>query len=652
MLHTRICDEKIIVLYKQNRCHFQIGAAGHEACQIAAALASHRGKDWYYPYYRDMGLCSALGMTSRDFMANALNLEVDPNSAGRQMPMHYGSCELNIVSQSSPTGTQFLQAVGCALAGRIRGTDEVVYVSAGEGTCSQGDFHEALNWASRDKLPVVFLIQNNDYAISVHVSDQLAGASVYKLCAGYEGLHAAEIDGTNFIESYEALTHAYARARSGEGPALIEAHVPRLQSHSISDNQLKYRTSEQIAGEFNRDPLPQLARVLMEQRIATEEELALWRTEIQQEVDAAALWAENHTRPDPQHARTHTIDEHDPVLTVAETPRTGESIYLVDALNHALDEELSRNREMIIFGQDVAYGKGGVFTVTAGLTEKHSDSRVFNAPLAESSIVGVAIGLATRGIRPVVEIQFGDYIWTAMMQIRNELAMMRYRSAGSWTCPMVIRVPVGGYIHGALYHSQNIEATFSHFPGLFVVYPSNASDAKALLKSAIRSTNPVLFLEHKGLYRQVYAKGPEGGKEDLAPLGKARIISEGTDVTLITWGALVQRSLVATQKFTAEGYTIEIIDLRTIVPFDRETVLASVMKTGRVLIVHEDVTFMGFGAEIAAQISELAFAALDAPVIRVGMPSVAGVPHAPELEQVILPQQHDIEEAIQHLLEY
>jgi 2-oxoisovalerate dehydrogenase E1 component len=651
MVRARLADEKTIILYKQNKCHFQIGVAGHEAVQVAAADVFKPASDWFYPYYRDMALCAALGMTDREFMLNAMNKEGDPNSHGRQMPMHYGHKDLRIVNQSSPTGTQFLQAVGCALGSKVKNKKEVVYVSAGEGTCSQGDFHEALNWASREKLPVIFLIQNNLYAISVHVSEQLAG-DVYQISSGYENLERFSIDGTDYQASYEAILKAYQRAQNGAGPSLIEAHVPRLQSHSISDNHLKYRSKEDIEAEFKRCPIAKLRQFIISNKLATKSELESIDTEIRKVIDEAAEWAEKQSDPDPKDALTFNFSDNlqgQPEEQIAQ----GEEVYMVDALNHALHEELERNEQVLIFGQDVAHGKGGVFTVTTGLTSRFGVNRVFNAPLAESSIAGVAIGLATVGLKPVAEIQFGDYIWTAMMQIRNELAMMHYRSGGDFSCPAVLRVPVGGYIHGACYHSQNIEATFAHFPGLYVLYPSNATDAKGLLKSAIRCNNPVLFLEHKGLYRQPYAKGAEGQADFLTPIGKARIVREGKDATIVTWGALVNKSMLAAKAAAEEqGISVEVIDLRTIVPLDIETISQSVKKTGRVLIAHEDVTFMGFGAEISAQIAESCFSYLDAPVKRVGMKYAAAVPHASSLENAILPQNSDVANALNELLSY
>ena len=652
MLLSRLLDEKTITLYKQNKCHFQISCAGHEGIQVAAAKVFRAAQDWLYPYYRDMALVVGMGMTPEEIMMNAMNKAQDPNSHGRMMPMHYCSLPLRIPPQSSPTGSQFLQAVGCALGAKMKRLDEVVYVSAGEGTCSQGDFHEALNWASREKLPVIFVIQNNDYAISVHISEQLAGSSVATLVQNYENLETAQVNGTDIEASIQVVRVAHERARRGEGPSLIEAHVPRLQSHSISDNQLKYRTPEELAKDQLRDPIRITHALLLDRKIATQAQLDEIHTELKQFVDRAADDAEATPDPTVADATSHTFKNETPWEGITEGTATGEEVFIVDALNHALDEELARNPDTCIFGEDVAHGKGGVFTVTAGLTAKYGASRVFNSQLAESSIVGAAIGLATRGLKPIAEIQFGDYVWTGANQIRNELAMFHYRCAGDFACPAVIRIPVGGYIRGGAYHSQNIEATFAHFPGLYVLYPSNATDAKGLLKAAIRADDPVLFLEHKGLYRQVYAKGPEGDADYIVPMGKAKTVREGTDLTIVTWGALVHKSLLTANLMESKGYSIEVIDIRSIVPLDIEHIYQSVRKTGRVVVAHEDVLFGGFGGEIAAQISENCFLNLDAPVKRVGMKYVAAVPHAPIMEDVVLPQTEDIVQAVEEILAF
>ena len=652
MLLSRLLDEKTITLYKQNKCHFQISCAGHEGIQVAAAKVFRAGQDWLYPYYRDMALVVGMGMTPEEIMMNAMNKAQDPNSHGRMMPMHYCSLPLRIPPQSSPTGSQFLHAFGCALGAKMKRLDEVVYVSAGEGTCSQGDFHEALNWASREKLPVIFVIENNEYAISVHISEQLAGSSVATIVQNYENLETAQVNGSDIEASLQVVRVAHERARRGEGPSLIEAHVPRLQSHSISDNHLKYRTPEELAKEQLRDPIRITRALLLDRKIVTQAQLEEIHTELKQFVDRAAEDAEATPDPTVADATSHTFKNETPWEGITEGTATGEEVFIVDALNHALDEELARNPDTCIFGEDVAHGKGGVFTVTAGLTAKYGASRVFNSQLAESSIVGAAIGLATRGLKPIAEIQFGDYVWIGANQIRNELAMFHYRCAGDFACPAVIRIPVGGYIRGGAYHSQNIEATFAHFPGLYVLYPSNATDAKGLLKAAIRADDPVLFLEHKGLYRQVYAKGPEGDADYIVPMGKAKTVREGTDLTIVTWGALVHKSLLTANLMESKGYSIEVIDIRSIVPLDIEHIYQSVRKTGRVVVAHEDVLFGGFGGEIAAQISENCFLNLDAPVKRVGMKYVAAVPHAPIMEDVVLPQTEDIVQAVEEILAF
>ena len=652
MLKARLTDEKIIILYKQNKVHFQIGVAGHEAIQAACGLIFEPAKDWFHPYYRDMALMVSLGMTVEELILNALNKDADPNSHGRQLPMHYGDKSKNVVSQSSPTGTQFSQAVGNAKALKLKKKRDVVYVSAGEGACSQGWFHEALNSAAIEKLPVVFIIQSNDYAISVPIEDQIAGGSVAKIASAYEGLETIQIDGTDLVESFKSVQKAYNRAKEGKGATLIEAKVPRLQSHSISDNQEKYRSKKEIEDNFKKCPIKKLEKYILKNKITKKKDLENIFNIVKIEINESCLKAEQAPDPSPESIYEGTYDINDPALYIMETPPSGKDIYMVDAINHALKEEMRINTDVYVFGQDVAGDKGGVFSATTGLTAEFGEDRCFNAQLAEASIVAKAFGMSVAGLKPVPEIQFADYIWPAMSQIRNEVAMLSYRTKGDWTCPITMRVPVGGYISGALYHSQNIESFFAHCPGLFVVYPSNATDAKALLKASIRSTNPVMFLEHKGLYRQNYAMGPEGDENYLIPLGKARILQTGKDLTIVTYGALVYKSLWAAEQLAEEGYEIEVIDLRTIVPLDRDTIFASVQKTGKALIVHEDVEFMGFGAEIAAQIANDCFEFLDAPIKRVGMKYIGGVPHSPILEQTALPQNEDILTTALELLEY
>lgn len=650
MVVSRFLDEKMLIMLKQGKSFFHIGASGHEAVQTAAAFAMRTEHDYAYPYYRDLAFTLQFGMTPLENMLLFLARADDPSSGGRQMSNHYGNRKKNIVTQSSPTGTQYLQAVGAAMAAKKRKSDEITYVSSGEGTTSQGDFHEALNWATRDKLPVLFLIENNQYAISVHVSEQTTGSSISKIGSGYEGLETFRIDGTDFFKSYDVLKKMVKHVRDGHGPALIEADTVRLMPHSSSDSDKKYRTKEELEADKKKDPILRFESELIRNNIISQDEIDTLRKEYKKEVDQAADDAESHPTPKPESLYTHLYAEQDE-LEYEKSEPSGNNVVLVDAINHALKEEMERNKDIYIFGQDVADNKGGVFTATQGISTKFGRDRCFNAPLAESSIVGVGIGMATVGLKPVIEIQFADYIWTAMMQIRNELSTIRWRSNGNWSAPVVIRVPVGGYIHGALCHSQNIEAIFSHLPGIKVAYPSNAADAKGLLKTAIRGEDPVLFLEHKGLYRQSYAASPEPDADYLLPFGKARIAMQGSDLTVVTWGALVQKSLEAARELKKQGINVEVVDIRTINPLDSETILQSVKKTSKVLVAHEDTRFQGFGAEISAQIAEFAFEHLDAPVRRVGGEDTP-IPFSPVLEEVCLPQTSWLLKALEELAAY
>ena len=657
MYRVRKLNEKSIILYKQNKAHFQISSDGHEAVGVAAAQLMEVGVDWAYPYYRELPLVATLGMTNRELLLSFMNKAADPCSGGRTMPMHYGHKDLNIVSHASPTGTQFLQAVGTAHALKYQKRKGVVYTSSGEGTTAQGEYYEALNWAAREKLPVVFCIQDNGFAISVPKSDQVAGGDLGSIARGFKGVNVIEVNGLDFVATKKAFIAAYERARSGKGPSVIITAVVRLHSHSISDNQAKYRTDKEIKRELALDPIPTFEKFLIRKKFATKKQIRLIQDAVIAEINADTEWAEVQPDPDPSTVEDHIFKLPDPALSCAEAVRPmvtdeSQSLFMVDAINQALDEELAHDDRVLMFGEDIAYGKGGVFTVTAGLTSKHTDKRVFNSPLAEASILGTAFGMAVAGLKPVVEIQFADFIWPAMNQIRNEVSHLHYRTNGAFTCPMVIRAPVGGYINGGLYHSQNIEATFAHFPGLQVVLPSNAWDAKGMLKAAIRGTNPVMFLEHKGLYRQVFAKGPKSGVNDLIPLGKANVVRQGSDMTIVTYGAIVQRSLQAAENLERmAGVSVEVIDLRSIYPLDVTTILNSVKKTNRLLIAHEDVLFMGFGAEIAAIVAEQAFEYLDAPIMRVGG-KFTPIPHAPMLEKAVLPNADWVEAAAEKLLGY
>ncbi|MGE5861214.1 MAG: thiamine pyrophosphate-dependent enzyme [Ignavibacteria bacterium] len=655
MLLSRNIDVKAMNLLKQGKTFFHIAGSGHEAIQLAAAVQLDPKKDWLFPYYRDLALVLAAGVTPKEFFLQCFAKEDDPSSGGRQLPGHFGHPDLNIPSQSSPTGTQFLNAVGAALASVKKGENAVTYVSSGEGTTSQGEFHEAVNWASREKLPVLFLIENNKYAISVHVNQQSGGkgGSVAEMMSGFENLFVKRIDGTDFFDSYGAVKEAVDYIKNGKGPALIEAEVVRLMSHSSSDDQKKYRDPKELEEDLKKDPIEKFSRRLINEGYITKEEINKIKSGVQEEIEKASAEAFKAADPDPRDAFRYLFDESGlkDLLEYEESESNGEKIVMVDAINHALHEEMKRNDKIFIFGEDIADSKGGVFTATKGLSSKFGEKRVFNSPLAEASIIGVAAGMALAGLKPVVEIQFGDYIWPAFMQFKSEVATLRYRSKNTWSAPIVTRVPVGGYIHGGLYHSQNIESFFAHIPGIFIAYPSNAADAKGLLKTACRLNDPVIFCEHKGLYRQSFAMSHEPDENYLIPFGKAKVIKEGKDISVITYGVPVWDSLNAAKKLEQEGYSVEIIDIRTIVPLDEKTIFNSVKKTNKAIVINEDTFTAGFGGEIAARISDNCFQFLDGPVKRIAAKD-SHIPYAPVLENAVLPNRERIYREIKELLEY
>jgi 2-oxoisovalerate dehydrogenase E1 component len=655
MIKARTIDTKAMNLLRQGKTFFHIAGAGHEAVQAALGLYLDSKKDWLFPYYRDLTLVLSAGLTTYEFFLQCFAKADDPSGGGRQLPEHWGHYNFNMPTQSSPTGTQFLQAVGAALTAKKTGYDYIVYVSSGEGTTSQGEFHEAVNWASRERLPVLFVIQNNQYAISVHVKHQSGGkgGSIAQMMSGYENLLTNRINGTDFFESFEKIGEAVDYIKSGKGPALIEAEVVRLHSHSSSDDQKKYRAEEELKEDLRKCPIEQLSKKLIDQGIITKKEIDKIWEETSEEINSATDEAIKAADPDPSKAHHYVFDESGfkDTLEYESSEPNGQKIVMVDAINHALHEEAVRNKKIYMFGQDIADGKGGVFTATKGLSTKFGSDRVFNSPLAEASIVGVATGMALTGLKPVVEIQFGDYIWPGFMQIKDELATIRYRSSNTWSAPVVIRVAVGGYIHGGLYHSQNIEAIFAHVPGIYVVYPSNAADAKGLLKTACRINDPVLFCEHKGLYRQSYAQSPEPDENYLLPFGKAKVVKEGSDLTVVSYGISMWDSLLGAKKLEEEGYSVEIIDIRTIIPLDDETIFNSVKKTNKVLVVHEDTFTAGFGAEISARISDNCFRHLDGPVKRIAAKD-SHIPYSPILENAVLPSREQIYKGMKELLEY
>ncbi|MCC5925105.1 MAG: dehydrogenase E1 component subunit alpha/beta [Bacteroidetes bacterium] len=650
MLIARRLDEKMLILLKQGRGHFHIGSSGHEAIQIAAAKSISPGKDWALPYYRDMAMAIGIGLTSRDLLSAHLSRVTD-TSYGKQMPSHFNSRELRIVSVSSAIGAQYLPAVGVAQASKRYKTDEVTLVSLGDGGTSQGSFFEMINWASRDKVPLIVIVQDNKYAISTHVQDQTSHGSISRTVSGFENLEIIECDGTDYFNSYAAMQSAVKRARAGEGPTLVHAHTVRLLPHSSSDDHRKYRQEKELEDDKANDPINRLATKLIDAGIATETDLEILKSDVRKEIDEDTEWCLLQDEPKAEDGVRFMYSEKELNLTYEKTVPSGEPIVIVDAINHAIHEEMEINDKVVVFGQDVAGGKGGVFTATRGLTEKYGKSRCYNSPLSETSIVGSACGLAIQGFKPVVEIQFGDYIWPAMQQLRNQVPSLRFRSHNQFGAPMVIRIPIGGYIHGGLCHSQNIESIMAHIPGFKIVMPSNAADAKGMLKTAIRSDDPVLFLEHKALYRQGFARSAEPDQDYLVELGKARVVNEGSDLTIVTYGALVQKCLNAAKEYAKMGKYIEVIDIRSIVPLDTQTILDSVRKTNKVLVTHEDLEFVGLGAEIAAQISDACFNWLDAPVKRVAA-KYAYIPYAAAMEDYVLPNDGDIKEAIESLLHF
>lgn len=655
MILSREMDHKSMNLLRQGKTFFHIAAAGHEAIQTAVGMNLDPQKDWMFPYYRDLTLALSVGITPKDFFHQSFAKIDDPSSGGKQLPGHFGAPNIKLPTQSSNTGTQFLQAVGTALASAHLDEDSVTYVSSGEGATSEGEFHEAINWASREKLPVLFVIENNRYAISVPIVQQTGGVggSIAEMMAGYENLLRMKIDGTDFEESHNAVINALNYIRNKKGPVLIEAEVVRLQSHSSSDDQKKYRDKSEIENDLLNCPINKLSNKLISEGLLTKEDFESLKKTAYAEVEKAANEAFKAADPTIHDAEKYIFDESGfkEKLAYEITQPNGANIVMVDAINHALHEEMARNDKMFIFGEDIADGKGGVFTATKGLSTKFGKERVFNSPLAEASIVGVSIGMALADLKPVVEIQFGDYIWPAFMQLKNELATFRYRSNNTWTAPVVVRVAVGGYIHGGLYHSQNIESIFAHIPGIYIAFPSNAADAKGLLKTACRINDPVLFLEHKGLYRQSYAITPEPDTDYLIPFGKAKVVREGTDLTVISYGVCLWDSILAAKKLQDEGYSVEVIDLRTIIPLDTETIYTSVRKTNKAVVIHEDTLTGGFGGEISSLISEFCFEHLDGPVKRIAAKD-SHIPYSPILENTILPNRTRIYRGIKELLEY
>ena len=679
MYLSRRTDDREILLKRQQKIFFQISCAGHEALLVAAGLALKPGYDWFFPYYRDRAICLALGNTVEDQLLQAVGAAEDPASGGRQMPSHWTSRRLNIVSPSSATATQCLHAIGCAEAGRFFSRhpeaaakndgdyrqfkdiefhgDEVTYVSIGEGSTSQGEFWESLNTASNGRLPVLYVVEDNGYAISTPVEANTPGGNISRLIDRFPNFHFAEVDGTDAIASYEAMVEAVAYCRSGKGPALVHGHVTRPYSHSLSDEESHYRSAAEIQADALRDPVLKMQTWLLREGLLDEQGLNELERAVDDEVQLAADHALAAQPAQPESILKHVYSEdlRPTDVAFAARPRSTDDTAehtMLDGINACLRDEMRRDERIVIFGEDVAdatrdaelltgklRGKGGVFKVTHGLQKEFGSDRVWNSPLAEANITGRAIGMAVRGLKPVVEIQFFDYIWPAMHQMRNEMASMRWRSNGQFSCPLVMRVPAGGYLTGgSIYHSQSGESIFTHTPGVRVVMPSNALDAIGLLRTAIRCDDPVLFLEHKNLYRSVFGRSANPGPEYTIPFGKAAVVKPGKDLTVVTYGAVVPRALQAAQRMERElGVDVELLDLRSLSPYDWDAIATSVRKTSKVLVAHEDMLSWGYGAEIAARIGDELFHDLDAPVRRVGAMDTF-VAYQPILEDVILPQ--------------
>jgi 2-oxoisovalerate dehydrogenase E1 component len=680
MYTSRRIDDRELLMKRQQKIFFQISGAGHEAIGAAAGKALRSGYDWFFTYYRDRTLALQLGVTPYEMFLQGVGAAADPASAGRQMPSHWGHADHNLVSVSSPTGTQFLQAVGCAEAGVRAGRlgladagiefhdDEVVLVTTGDGTTSEGEFWESLNTASNLKLPVIYLVEDNGYAISVPVEVNTAGGSISKLVSSFPDLLVIEVDGTNPIASYGAMRRAAEHCRARRGPALVHAHVTRPYSHSMSDDERMYKPDAEREAEEARDPIPNMANFLVSAGIATEDELEALREEVDTTIVEASERAAEQAQPEPGSLYDHLFSPDADATSEAfstEPDFEGDPTTVVDLLNGCMRDEMRRDPRIVVFGEDVAdvsreeyleevKGKGGVFKVTWGLQREFGSARVFNSPLAEANIVGRAVGMAVRGLKPVVEIQFFDYIWPAFHQLRNEVPTMRWRSGGAFKAPIVVRTTYGGYLAGgAMYHSQTGATLFTHTPGMHVVCPSNAEDANGLLRTAIRCDDPVLFLEHKHLYRQTYNKGRYPGPDYMIPFGRANRVEEGDELTVVTYGALVERTRKALRSLEREGRPIsaDVLDLRTLNPLDMDAIAASVKRTNRVLVAYEDSKSWGWGAEISARIADELFEWLDAPVRRVAATDTF-VGYAPRLEEEILPQVADLAAAMEELKAY
>jgi 2-oxoisovalerate dehydrogenase E1 component len=646
MLLGRQIDYRCQVLNRQGRAPFIISCAGHEAAQIGVAWPLRPKHDWIAPYYRDIVLCFRMGLTPLDLMLSVLARPDDPASGGKQTPGHFSDTRLNIVSGGSPLSTQMVHAAGVAYALKMDGTDKVAMTCYGEGAGSEGDTHEAFNFAAIHELPQVFVCQNNGFAISVPFDKQYAIEHAAQRAAGY-GFPGVTVDGRDPVTCYHVAKQAVARARSGEGPTLIECLVDRLGAHSSEDDQRRYRSQEELEQLAANDCLARFRKRLLDDGILDEKTVAEYEEQVREEVTRATRQGLDSPDAKPEDALTNVYSIDVPTGIDPDPKAETEDMNMVQAVRDALAQEMERDERVMVLGEDVG-PKGGVFLVTDGLYARFGEQRVVDTPIAESSIAGIALGLSLAGKRPVAEMQFTDFAHMAFNQITNEIAKFRYRTDGDWGVPLVIRAPMGGHSHGALYHSQSIEARFAT-PGLKIVIPSTPYEAKGLLIASMRDPDPVLFFEHKRLYRMFKEPVPKG--DYLIPLQQARVVRQGDDLSVFCYGLMVHYALEAARNLERDGWSVEVVDLRTVYPLDRDAILASARKTGKCLVLYEDNFSVSIGSEVAALIADGAWRWLDAPVKRLGGLDVPAMPYARPMEDFFMPNPEKITAALKELAE-
>lgn len=653
---ARVLDDKAPNYLKQGLgWSYHAPSAGHDAIQLALGMTFRPGRDYLFPYYRDLTTCVAAGLSAEEILLNGMSKAADVASGGRHMSNHFAKPEIGIQNVSSSVSNHAQHAAGLARAVKTYGKDAIVFCSVGESSLSEGYFYEAVNGASREKLPVVFVVQDNGYGISVPKNDQTANPIASDNFSGFLNLKIVKVDGLDVFASFRAMREAVEYVRTGAGAAIVHATVVRIHSHSNSDRHELYRTPEELAAARAADPLPRFRRALVENGLVSAAEIEAIEAQNQQAYDDAADRAKKSPEPDPASIFEHVIAE---PWTPDRWPDglpdgTGEALTLVQALNETLKDEFRRNPDTYIWGQDVAYrDKGGVFNVTKGMQQEFGVKRVFNGPIAEDFITGTADGFSRLDdkIRVVVEgAEFADYFWPAAEQM-IELSHEYWRTNGKFSPNVTIRLASGGYIGGGLYHSQNIEGWLTTLPGIRVVYPAFADDAAGLLRTSIRSRGVTVFLEPKFLYNNPMARAKVPA-EFAVPFGRSRLRREGTDLTIVAYGTPVHFALEAAEALAKEGRSVEVLDLRSLVPLDHGAVETSAKKTSRVLVAHEDKVHAGFGGEIAAQIQERVFPYLDAPIGRVGS-AFTPVGFNRILERAVLPNVEKVLEAARKVLAY